>query len=325
MLTSLNPSSLWSLPPKQRLATFLSQAPAVCRVAPSPTGLVHLGTLRTALHNFLAARASGGMFFLRIDDTDHARNQAGADQAFQRSLDRLGLVPAFVFHQSHRLAAHRAAAQALLDAGLAIRDQGAVRLKPGLAADLLGPRFFDLAAGVCAVGSAQIQHADALVLMRSDGNPTYHLASIVDDIHAGATLILRGSDHLANTPKQMALAQALAKAGWPGAAAFCQSVCVAHVGLIMKKGKKLSKRDADSDAVALLDAGIAPDALLHWSLVLGWGHPAPDFDRRHPILDLDGMVDVFPQGGLRSTNSNLQLDKLQALQRSWVKSRRGTA
>ena len=72
MLTSLNPSPLWSLPPKQRLSTFLSQTPAVCRVAPSPTGFVHLGTLRTALHNALAVRASGGTFFLRIDDTDSA-------------------------------------------------------------------------------------------------------------------------------------------------------------------------------------------------------------------------------------------------------------
>lgn len=249
----------------------------------------------------------------------------GADKAFQDSLDRLGLVPAFVFHQSDRLSAHQAAAQALLDHGLAVRDQGAVRLKPGLAADLLGPQFFDLAAGVCAVGPVQVQHADGLVLLRSDGTPTYHFASIVDDIYAGVTLILRGSDHLANTPKQMAVAQTLAKAGWPGADAFCQAVCVAHVGLITKQGKKLSKRDADSDAMAFLDAGIAPNALLHWALMLGWGHPASDFDRRYPILNLDGMVDVFPQGGLRSTNCNLQPDKLQALQRAWLKTQRTMA
>ena len=77
--------------------------------------------------------------------------------------------------------------------------------------------------------------------------------------------------------------------------------------------------------MAFLDAGIAPNALLHWALMLGWGHPAADFDRRYPILDLDGMVDVFPQGGLRSTNCNLQPDKLQALHRAWLKTQRTMA
>lgn len=318
MLSSLLRSDAWNLPPKQRLAFFLGQRPAVCRVAPSPTGHVHLGTVRTALHNFLAAKASGGTFFLRIDDTDQSRNDQTHVDLIHHSLATFGLCPDFLFHQSSRLSIHQQAADALLKAGLAIPDGSAVRLKPCLSS-LLPDQFFDLAAGTCPVSTTMAQQADGLVLLRSDGTPTYHFASVLDDIHAGTTLVLRGMDHLANTPKQILVAQVLSSIDWPGAVPFLSNVCFAHVGLIMKDGKKLSKRDGDSNVMALLDAGTCPGALLQWSLMLGWGHPASDFDRQHPILSLSSMPSLFAQGGLRAINSNLQSSKLISLQRQWDK------
>ena len=318
MLSSITPSDAWNLPPKQRLAFFLGQRPAVCRVAPSPTGHVHLGTVRTALHNFLAAKASGGTFFLRIDDTDHSRNDQAHVDLIHHSFTTFGLLPDFSFHQSSRLSVHQQAADALLKAGLAIPDGTAVRLKPNFASNL-PDRFFDLAAGICPISTTMAQQADGLVLLRSDGTPTYHFASVLDDIHAGTTLVLRGMDHLANTPKQILVAQALSSIDWPSARCFLQSVCFAHVGLIMKDGKKLSKRDGDSNVMALLDSGICAGALLQWCLMLGWGHPASDFDRQHPILSLTSMPSLFAQGGLRAINSNLQPSKLISLQRHWQK------
>lgn len=319
MLTSLSPSDAWSLPPKQRLAHVLGQRPAVCRIAPSPTGHVHMGTVRTALHNFLAAKASGGTFFLRVDDTDQSRNDDAHVRLIHDSLAIFGLIPSFFFHQASRLASHQQAAHYLLSHGLAVQDGTAVRLRPGLVS-LLPSQFFDVAAGVCSISDTLAGHADGLVLLRSDGTPTYHFASILDDIHAGTTLVLRGMDHLANTPKQVLVAMALAQAGWAGADDFCQNVCFAHVGLILNKdGKKVSKRDGASNVMGALDGGVDPRAYLQWVLKLGWGHPASDFDKQHPLLPLDAMASVFPQGGLRSTNATLDLTKLDSLNRQWAK------
>lgn len=315
MFASLVQSPSWDLPPKQRLAALLA-SPVHCRVAPSPTGHVHLGTVRTALHNALAARASGGSFLLRIDDTDASRNDKAHVDLIHTSLDLLGLVPDRSFHQSDRLDHHHAAVHALLDAGWATHDHGAVRLTPA-ARPLAPDRFFDLASGVCRISPTLLDHADGLVLLRSDGSPTYHLASIVDDIDAKITLILRGMDHLANVPKQILIALALADAHYPGARDFCDQVMFAHVGLILKNGKKLSKRDNDSNLFHYLDAGTPPDALAHWALGLGWGHPDADFDKKWPVMDRAAMPGVFAQGGLRSSNCALNQDKLASLARKY--------
>lgn len=316
MIASLVPSPSWTLPSKQRLGAFLSQAPARCRVAPSPTGHMHLGTLRTALHNFLAARASGGQFVLRIDDTDQARNHPDHTALIHRTLGSVGLTPDHCFHQSGQHASHQMAVQALLDTGWAVRDGQAVRLAPharGLAPD----QFFDLAAGVCPLSNTFLDHADGLVLIRSDGTPTYHFASVVDDINYQINLILRGVDHHPNVAKHVVVARALAQARFPHADAFCQQVAFAHVGLIMKDRKKLSKRDQSSNLGAHLGHDTPPGALLQWALTLGWGHPDPAFDKRYPLISMDVMPSLFAQGGLRAVNCNLSTDKLAALTRKW--------
>ena len=316
MIASLVPTDAWSLPPKQRLGAFLSQAPARCRGAPRPTGHFHLGTARTALHNFLVARASGGQFLLRIDDTDRTRNDDSHVALIHRCMHALNLSPDGLFHQSDRLGQHQAAAQLLLDSGWAVRDGDAVRLAPK-ARDLAPARFFDLAAGVCPISDTFLNHADGLVLLRSDGLPTYHFASIVDDIDNNITLILRGMDHLPNVAKQVLVALALARAGMPGAGRFCDTVAFAHVGLIMKDGKKLSKRDGASNLTGYLDQGIPAAALLQWAMGLGWGHPDATFDKLHPRIGLDAMPTLFAQGGLRAINCNLNPEKLVSIARKW--------
>lgn len=317
MLASLTPSPLWSLPHKQRLSHFLGQAPVHCRVAPSPTGHFHLGTMRTALHNLLAARASGGTFTLRIDDTDAARNDDAHVALIHDCLGRMGLTPDASFHQSARRDQHLQAADLLLRSGLAVHDGSAVRLAPH-ARGLAPHQFFDLGSGACTISSTFLDHADGLVLVRSDGMPTYHFASIVDDIDHGVTLILRGMDHLANVPKQMIVARALARAGHDGADQFCQRIMLAHVGLILKDGKKLSKRDGASNLLHYLDDGASPAALLQWSLGLGWGHPDPQFDKTWPLIGLADMPTVFAQGGMRSSNCSLDVRKLASLAGRWA-------
>lgn len=306
-------------PSHPKLSDLLS-SPVRTRVAPSPTGHVHLGTLRTALHNALAARASGGTFLLRIDDTDLARNQDVHVQAFQSLLDDMGLSPDLMFRQSDRFDIHRAAAQSLVQAGLAHVHQGATLLGDDVI-PLAPAQFQDLAAGPCKVSSQQTGTLPGLVLVRADGTPTYLFSSVVDDVDHQIDLIIRGMDHLANTPKQLVIAAALDQAGWRGARAFCDTIRFAHVGLIMGQGpmgtRKLSKRDAGSSVMDQLANGAHPGALLHVALMLGWGHPDPQFDRHYPVLSWSDMLNVFPQGALRPGNALFQPQRLDALSRKY--------
>jgi glutamyl-tRNA synthetase len=281
-----------------------------------PTGHVHLGTVRTALHNFLAARASGGTFLLRIDDTDTARNDDAHVTLIHDSLTQLDLVPDRVFHQSSQASQHQAAAGVLKGAGWAVMDGDALRLSPQARA-LAPPQFFDLAAGVCPLTDTLLNHADNLVLLRSDGSPTYHFASIVDDIDSGVNFILRGADHLSNVAKQVIVAQALARSGYPGAQAWVDSVLFAHVGLLLKDGKKLSKRDGASSVQHYFDQGVPTGALLQWVLTLGWGHPDSQFNRTWPIIGMGDMPGVFAQGGLRAVNCGLDANHLATLVKRW--------
>ncbi len=313
---SANPKSvsdfLAPIDPRDRLSALLSARPALVRAAPSPTGFFHVGTARTALHNYLAAKASGGKFLLRLDDTDAARNQDAFALSIADSIRGLGLAWDDFFRQSDRGGLYAGAADALRQAGLALLDDsGALRIAPSLADDLPAG-FLDLALGDCAISQTSRDHARQITLLRSDGSATYQFASVVDDIDAGINLTLRGGDHLANVPKQMAIGIGLARAGFPGASDWLSQNAFAHVGLITQGGKKVSKRDPGSDmGAALAQAG--PKASLHWALRLGWSHPDPDFDRKHPLLDLGDMPGLFRAGRLRGASCDLNLQKLDSL------------
>lgn len=272
------------------------------RVAPSPTGDFHIGTARTAYFNWLAARASGGKFILRIDDTDQSRNIPGSIDVIHNCLDWLGLIPDSILQQSDRLDRYRQVADALLDAGLADHaDNGAVTLASGAPTD-----WNDLTTGVMVPGDTHRDLAKNQVILRADGSPVYHFASVVDDIDLGVNLIIRGMDHQTNTFRHTAIYKALG-APLPD---------FAHVGLITLDKKKLSKRDTAASLLSYRDAGMDAGAMLNFLLRMGWG-PGHD-DKSMAIIDKGRAVDLFLSAGkLKSSPAALDLVKLASFDRKY--------
>lgn len=233
------------------------------RIAPSPTGYLHLGTARTALYNWLFARHYGGRFILRIEDTDRDRNTPQAVDVIIEGLRWLGLDwdegPIF---QSERFELYKSRAEELLSKGLARKDRlGRADMGECVVFDC--PRrdigFEDLVKGQIVKAAADLE--PHIVLLRSDGWPTYNFACVVDDIDMRITHVIRGDDHVANTWKQLLLYEALG----------VEPPKFAHLPMIHNtEGKKLSKRDG---AVAITDyrlKGYLPDAMVNYLALLGW-------------------------------------------------------
>jgi len=283
--------------------------PHVTRIAPSPTGDMHIGTARTAYHNWLIARSTGGRFILRIDDTDLARNSDAAVGVIDDTMAWLGLDHDLRVRQSDRLGLYRTLCDALLDAGLARRDGAAVRL---VLPDDTPASWTDTVTGTVAIGDADRRVIDGMVLMKSDGMPTYHFASVADDMDLGVTWVVRGIDHLSNTAKHVAIWTALSRVAWGGAGRPLPRWT--HLGLITRGGRKVSKRDGASSMLAYRDAGTDPDALLNWMLRLGWG-PTVD-DRTTRTIDRQRALALFLDGGrMRSSPANMDPALLAAYDR----------
>jgi glutamyl-tRNA synthetase len=274
----------------------------ITRMAPSPTGDFHIGSARTAYFNWLAAKASGGRFILRIDDTDLARNDDAKIAVIHDCLDWLGLIPDAIFRQSHRLDVYLSAADRLLRDGLAVRaDNGAILMKGGSAAP-----WRDLIGGDQSPSAKAHDLARDQVLIKADGMPVYHFASVVDDIDLGVNLVIRGMDHLTNTFRHAGIYAALG-AALPD---------YAHVGLIMMDGKKMSKRDAAASLLGYRDAGVDPDAMLNFLLRMGWG-PRHD-DKSMAMIDRDRALDLFLDGGrMKASPATLDPAKLAAFDRKY--------
>ncbi|MCS6853556.1 MAG: glutamate--tRNA ligase [Elioraea sp.] len=269
----------------------------VTRFAPSPTGLLHVGGARTALYNWLFARRHGGTFLLRIEDTDTAREVPGAVEQILESLAWLGITPDEppVF-QRQRAARHAEVARALVATGKAYyayetaeelqamreralregrpprydgtwRDRDPAEAPPGVpgAIRLKVPRegetvIEDLVQGTVRVANSEL---DDMIILRSDGRPTYLHAVVVDDHDMGISHVIRGDDHLTNTFRQCQLYDAL---GWKRPA-------FAHIPLIHgQDGTKLSKRHGAVSVLEFRDQGYLPEAVANYLLRLGWGH-----------------------------------------------------
>lgn len=286
----------------------MAHPPHVTRIAPSPTGLFHIGSARTALFNWLVARSTGGRFILRIDDTDAARNTPEAVAVIDDALSWLGLDHDVRIRQSDRFGLYRGLADGLVAKGLARRDGDAVLL----AAPTLPDAWRDTLAGDIRVTDNDRKLADGLVLVRRDGTPTYHMASVADDMAMGVTWVVRGQDHLANTPKQVALWDALSRLDWDGAKT--PMPLWTHVGLIMHGGKKVSKRDGSASLLDHRARGVDPDAMGNWLLRLGWG-PTGD-GKGDRTIDRDRALAIFLDGGrMRSSPANMDLPLLDSLNR----------
>lgn len=271
--------------------------PYVTRIAPSPTGMFHLGTARTAYFNYLAAKASDGKMYLRIDDTDAARNDDKFTQIIFDSLNWLGISGSLAFNQSDKFQVdgYKQWAEWLIDSGWATRlPDEAIAF---IIKDDLPDSWFDLLAGTVKITDNDLKLIDGMILIRSNGTPTYNFASMVDDKLYGVNLIIRGTDHISNTAKQIAIKTAMEDCDMDS----YTNIEFAHVGLIMvnKDGKrvKLSKRDDAASLLSFRDAGVHPDAMLNFLLRMGWSPSDANYDRDHPIITKDDAIKLFFDGG----------------------------
>jgi glutamyl-tRNA synthetase len=272
--------------------------PPRVRFAPSPTGYLHVGGARTALFNWLFARRHGGTFVLRIEDTDAERSSWEMVAGIVDGLRWLGLDwdegpdvggPHAPYFQSQRTELYREHAQALVRDGQAYHDEGAVRFKVPAGQT----RFHDLVHGDIAFEN---EHIENFVILRSDGLPTYHLSVVVDDIDMAITHVVRGDDHISNTPKQVLLYQAFGKP----APAF------AHVPLIMGPDKKrLSKRHGATSVMEYERLGYLPEAMVNFLALLGW---SPGGDRE--VLSRDELQQLFTLEGISGGNAVFNAEKL---------------
>jgi glutamyl-tRNA synthetase len=244
------------------------------RMAPSPTGYLHVGGVRTFLFNWLFARHEGGEFRLRIENTDTSREVAEAVDQIQDSLRWLGLDwDGEVTFQLDRMDDCRRVADQLVADGMAYEDEGAIRFRMP---DDGTTGWDDVVRGRVEVPNETIED---LVLVRSDGRPTYNFASPMEDVWDGITHVIRAEDHISNTPKQINIIRAI------GAAL----PVYAHVPNVNgADGKKLSKRHGDTGVDEFRKAGYLPDALINFLALLGW---APDGETT--IMSRDELVQRF--------------------------------
>lgn len=288
------------------------------RFAPSPTGFLHIGGARTALFNWLYARHTGGTFVLRIEDTDTARNSQAAIQVIFDGLRWLGLDwdegPSGAeptgpskgacgpYFQSQRGAIYRRRVEQLKATGHAYDHEGAVKFRmprdPIIVPDLV-------------VGEVRREPTDRealdpdFVIVRSDGQPVFHLVNVVDDIEMGITHVIRGEDHLSNTPKHIALYRAFG----------AEPPRFAHIPLILNPGgSKMSKRDEGATMDVYLNGGYVPEAVLNYLCLLGW---SPKNDRE--ILGREEVVALFDLPQILRHNARFDAAKLQWLNAEYLK------
>src|SRR5947209_19511278 len=310
----------------------------VTRFAPSPTGFLHIGGARTALFNWLYARGHGGKFLLRIEDTDRARSTEEAIAAIFDGLTWLGLEwDGEPVHQFSRAARHREVAERLLREGKAYycyatteelaqmrekaRAEGRSKLYNGLWRDRdpsyprpAGAPVIRLKAPLTGetIIEDQVQgrvvwqneNLDDLVLLRSDGTPTYMLAVVVDDHDMGVTHIIRGDDHLTNAARQTQIYQAL---GWG-------VPVMAHIPLIHgPDGSKLSKRHGALGVDAYRAMGYLPAAMRNYLARLGWSHGDDE------IMSTDQLIAWFDIGGIGKTAARFDFAKLENLNAHYIR------
>jgi glutamyl-tRNA synthetase len=271
--------------------------PVRTRFAPSPTGQVHIGNIRAAIYNWLFARHEGGQFLLRIEDTDRERSTPAAVQAVLDAMAWLGLnYDEAPVYQSTQTAAHLAAAEQLLRAGHAYKeDKGGtgkgeciIFRMPG--ADMA---FHDLVKGDLAKKAADMKD---FVIVRSDGTPVFHLANVVDDLHMNITHIIRGDDHVENTYRHVALFRALG----------ATPPHYAHLPMIVNaQGKPYSKRDGAAYVGDFRAKGYLPEALFNFLALLGW---SPGGDRE--LMRADEMARLFTFDRVQSSAAQFDLVKL---------------
>ncbi len=279
------------------------------RFAPSPTGFLHIGSVRTALFNWLYARHTGGTFVLRIEDTDTARN---TEQSLRTILDGLAWLSLKhdegPYFQSQRAEIYRRRIQELKDKGLAYERDGAVRFKMPREPVVMN----DLIAGTV---TRELTDREALdpdfVIVRSDGNPVFHFVNVVDDLEMKITHVIRGEDHLSNTPKHIALFRAFG----------AEPPAYAHIPMILNAdGTKMSKSDPDPAKARLaslanyITDGYVPEAVRNYLCLLGW---SPKDDRQ--VLPIEEVIQKFDLPQILRSNARFDVTKLTWLNGEYLR------
>jgi glutamyl-tRNA synthetase len=243
-------------------------------MAPSPTGLLHIGSVRTFLFNWLFARAQGGECLLRIENTDTSREVAEATEQIQRSLAWLGIDwDGPVRFQLDRIDDAQRLARQLVDEGKAYEDEGAIRFRMP---DEGTTGWDDVVRGRIEVEN---ENLDDLVILRSDGRPTYNFANPVDDMLDGITHVIRGQDHISNTPRQIQILRALG----------AELPAYAHVPDVLgPDGKKFSKRHGAQSVEDFRDQGYIPEALVNFLARLGWA-----YDDKTEVFSREDLLRLF--------------------------------
>lgn len=308
----------------------------ITRFPPSPTGYLHIGGARTALFNWLYARQQGGKMVLRIEDTDRERSTQEAVDAIFEGLAWLGLdYDEGPYYQTERFERYGEAIKQLLDAGKAYHcycskerldnlraEQMATKQKPrydGLCRNRVEPprpdetpvvRFKTPLEGAVLIddqvrGQVTINNSelDDLIIARSDCTPTYHLTVVVDDIDMGITHVIRGDDHLNNTPRQIHILEGLG----------AKRPVYAHVPMINgSDGKKLSKRHGAVSVTQYRDDGFLPQAMLNYLARLGWS--AGDQE----IFSLEELIEQFSIAGINQSAAGFDIEKLTWLNQHYI-------
>lgn len=270
------------------------------RIAPSPTGIPHIGNTRTALFNYLFAKHSKGSFILRIEDTDRARTVEGAREAIIEILTWLELLPDETHMQSERLTIYRDYAEQLKEKGVAYNDEGAVRFrmpKEGETTwdDLIGQKTI----------SFQNSTQEDFVILKSDGFPTYNFANVVDDHLMRITHVIRGEEFISSTPKHIRLYEAF---GW-------ERPSFAHLPVILGPDRtKLSKRHGAEPVLYYRDQGYLKEALLNYMALLGWN---PGGDRE--LMSLLEMIDLFDLKDVNTANPIFDVKKLEWMNGMYIR------
>ena len=310
------------------------------RFAPSPTGDMHIGNLRVAIFNYIVAKQQNEKFLIRIEDTDKERNIEGKDEEILQILKLFGIEYDSVVYQSANLHIHQEMAKKLLDSKKAFvcfcdeeeidfeREKAKIEKRPyrysGKCENLTSSeirekldkkipfvvrlkkpegnvKFHDLIKGDFDISPFEI---DSFIIMRKDFTPTYNFACSIDDMIYDITLVIRGEDHLSNTPKQIAIREALG---------FDKEIKYAHLPIILNsEGKKLSKRERASSVKWLLEEGFLPEAIANYLILLG-----NSFERE--IFTLDEAIEFFDITKISKAPAKFDIDKLKFINKAHMK------
>ena len=261
------------------------------RFAPSPSGYLHIGGVRTALYAWLFARNQGGKFLLRIEDTDIERSSEESKISILEGMKWLGLEhDEKIIHQSERFEIYKERANELIAAGKAYESEGAIRFKSDRSSNVI---ISDHVFGHVEVNGDEM---DDFIIMRSNGAPTYHFAVVIDDHESGITHVMRGDDHLKNTARHIQLMQAF---NYP-------IPDFVHLPMILgPDGSRLSKRHGAMNVLHYRDEGFSPEALLNYLVRLGWSKGDQE------IFSVQEMIDGFDLSGINKASAKFDIEKLR--------------